>query len=391
MGKYKTLILAGFGAMGQGFCILGSRLLTGFEDIIILDIRNKDTSIIPGAVFLKGDVQDLNFLTNVLEGIKRDFVFVNLCSCTDNYRIRIIVSQYGGAYIDTACSMMFQKAEYRYSRLMPYTFQATENEKPHLLCCGINPGMVEIIARKMILDYFPGGKQFDIFLFEYDEFQTNLPGEEIGVSWSPETLIDEIMLSPTFRILQGQEVECENAPSDEVKSHMNGHWLDSRLVGHEELWNFGLIPGVKVENAFYSYAFRSEIMEVLAGEVDEAKRQLVIPGQEITIKGVDTVAVEVVERSSGISHTLVWATDHLICQERWGINAVQFQVSSSLLVFLELLLQINEWDKGKLLCASTLPIEKFGWRYIDDLMIQYGVEWESGETLDCHLERGKLA
>jgi saccharopine dehydrogenase-like NADP-dependent oxidoreductase len=282
--------------------------------------------------------------------------------------------------------MIFGQEEYRYSRLMPYTFRPTENNNPHFVCCGINPGMVEIITRKAIQNDFPGYRSFDILLYEYDRFQVDLPGRALGVSWSPNTLIDEIMLSPTFQIKEGRYVEGTHAPTDEVKSCMNAEWLDSRLVGHEELWNFLLIPGVEVVNAYYSYAFRRDIMEVLAGDVNEARQRLVFPETNIPVRGVDTVAVRIVNKFNGDTRTYVWETDHKECQKQWGINAVQFQVASSLLVFFELLLKLGDWKEKTVISASTLPIEEFGWDYINDLMIHYGVKWQPVEKIDLRIK-----
>lgn len=387
--NYDALILAGYGAMGTGFFKLGKNFLARFKEIVVMDARRLIRAGGPTRI-IHGDVENTFFLNQVLgEYRQKGFLFVNLCAGTDNYRIRKVVAHNEGAYIDTACSMMYRKDEYRYSVLMPHTFLPTENKLPHFVCCGVNPGMVELMVRKVIYERFPGCKDFDIF-FEYDRFKAEGVKEKIGVSWSPCTLIDEVMLSPTFQVKDGKDVEGEKGPTFSAKCFWDEKWIDTRLVGHEELWNLSRNPSLNIKNTCYAYSFRDEIMKLFAGDVTEAKAKLAIPGTDVKTVGLDTLAIKVVERSSGRNQTIVWETDHLACQEEWGINAVQFQVCSSLLVFCELLLNIDKWKEGDITCASSLPIETFGWEYLAKLKKMYGIHWEQADdlTLRIKMERG---
>lgn len=346
---------------------------------------------LPGAwdvLFLRGDIEDESFLSGVLSAYAGGFVFVNLCSFTDSYRIRTTVSRWGGAYVDTSCSTIHGKDEHRYSRLMPRTFQPTRNSEPHFTCSGVNPGMVEIITRKIINETFPKGASFDVHFFENDRFRARLNDDKVGVSWSPETLVDEVLLTPTFRIKDGRAVECDSPPTLKARIRWGGTTFEARLVGHEEIWNLRRLKGMTIENSCFAYALREEIMDVLKDDPEVANRRLVLPGRDVPVSGTDTVAVRVTEKSSGDCRTLAWTTDHAATWKRWGINGVQFQVASSLLFFLDLLLRSGDWATGRVLCASDIPFQLIGWDVADDLLTKYDIEWKDANDLGLGIEEG---
>ena len=186
MRRYHTLILGGYGSVGRAFLILGSFLFASFERILLIERQQRELSGVPGCCFFfSGDIKDGPFLSGVLSAYAGDFVFVNLCSSTDSYRIRTIVSMWDGAYIDTSCSTIHGTDEHRYSKLMPRTFQPTQNREPHFTCSGVNPGMVEIVARKIIKETFPEGTSFDVRFFENDRFCARLDDDKVGVSLVP--------------------------------------------------------------------------------------------------------------------------------------------------------------------------------------------------------------
>ncbi len=388
MRRYHTLVLGGHGSIGRAFLILGSSLFVSFERIVLIDRQQAEFSDDRDVLILRGDIEDGPFLSRVLSAYAGGFVFVNLCSAIDSYRIRTTVSRWGGAYIDTSCSTIQGTDEHRYSRLMPHTFQSTRNKEPHFTCSGVNPGMVEIIARKIIHETFPEGTVFNVRFFENDRFRACLDDDRVGVSWSPETLVDEVILTPTFRIKDGRAVESDNPPALKAKTRWGSTTLEARLVGHEEIWNLQRLKGLVIENSSFAYALREEVMSVLKGDPETAHRRLVIPGPGIPVSGIDTLAVQVIEKSSGDSRTLAWTTDHAVTWKRWGINGVQFQVASSLLFFLELLFRSGDWAAGRVSCASDIPLDRIGWDVAGELLSKYDAEWKDEDELDLAIEEG---
>ena len=260
--------------------------------------------------------------------------------------------------------------------------------EPHFTCTGVNPGMVEVIARKIINETFPKGTSFDVRFFENDRFCARLNDDKVGVSWSPETLVDEVILTPTFRIKDGRVVESDSPPTLETRTRWGGNTFEARLVGHEEIWNMQRLKGMTIENSFFAYALREEIMSVLKDGPDAANHRFIIPGSGVPVSGADTIAVQVIEKSSGDCRTLAWDTDHAATWKRWGINGVQFQVASSLLFFLDLLLRSGDWAAGRVLCGSDIPFELIGWDAADELLTKYDIEWKDANDLGLGIEEG---
>jgi hypothetical protein len=386
--RYPTLILGGHGSIGRAFFILGSSLFASFDRIVLIERHQMGLSGARDVLFLRGDIEDESFLSGVLSAYAEGFVFVNLCSFTDSYRIRTTVSRWGGAYIDTSCSTIHGKDEHRYSRLMPHTFQPTRNSEPHFTCSGVNPGMVEIITRKIINETFPGGASLDVHFFENDRFCARLNDGKVGVSWSPGTLVDEVILTPTFCIKDSRVVESDSPPALKARTRWGSTTLEARLVGHEEIWNLQRLKGMTIGNSCFAYALREEVMDVLNDDPEVASRRLIIPGPGVPVSGTDTLAVQVIEKSSGKCRTLAWTTDHAATWKRWGINGVQFQVASSLLFFLDLLLRSGDWAAGRVLCASDIPFELIGWDVADDLFTKYDIEWKDANDLSLGIEEG---
>ena len=368
--------------------ILGSSLFASFERIVLIERQQMELSGVRDALFLRGDIEDGSFLSGVLSAYAGGFVFVNLCSSTDGYRIRTTVSRWGGAYIDTSCSTIHGKDEHRYSRLMPHTFRPTGNSEPHFTCSGVNPGMVEIVARKIMNEAFPKGTSFDVRFFENDRFCASLNDDKVGVAWSPKTLVDEVILTPTFRIEAGRAVESDSPPTLRAKTRWGNDTFEARLVGHEEIWNLRRLKGMTIENSYFAYALHEEIMSVLKDDPEVAVRRLIIPGPGVPVSGTDTLAVQVIEKSSGDCRTLAWTTDHAATWKRWGINGVQFQVASSLLFFLDLMLRSGNWAAGRVLCASDIPLELIGWDAADELFKKYDIEWKDANELGLGIEVG---
>jgi hypothetical protein len=375
--KYKTLILAGYGAMGQAFCVLGADFISRFKYFMIIDKHKPN--ILPENCdhFIVQDIRNTHFLCNNLKAHHDQFLFVNLTSNTDTLRIRQVIAELDGAYIDTACSIQYGIKEYRLSKLMPHTLTKINNKYPHFVCCGVNPGMVEIIARKIIAENFLNAKDVDVFFFEYDQFTTQRKKqEEIPVSWSPDTLIDEAMLTPSLELRDGLVVEGESAPTYPVSMNWLGNKIQARLVGHEEIWNLQFLPHIHVKNSYYAYALHPDIMNAFNGRPEFAKEKFYIPSRSTPVQGSDTLVVKVVNASTGSSKSMFWSTDHFWTFSHYSINAVQYQVCSSLLFFCELLIRSDLIERGITYCGTTLAIDSYGWDIVHNLFKKYNVQWE---------------
>jgi hypothetical protein len=375
--KYKTLILAGYGAMGRAFCVIGADFISRFESFVIIDKHR--TNILPGNCnrFIAQDIHNIHFLYNTLKAYHDQFIFINLTSNTDTLKTRQVIAELNGAYIDTACSIQYGIEEYRLSKLMPYTLTRVKNKYPHFVCCGVNPGMVEIIARKIITENFFNVKDVDVFFFEYDQFTAKRKKQEdIPVSWSPNTLIDEVMLTPSLELKNGLAVEAESAPTYKVKMSWLENEIQARLVGHEEIWNLQFLTHTNVKNSYYAYALHPDIMSALNGKPECAKKKFYIPNRSTPVYGSDTLIVKVVNASTGTSKSMFWSTDHFWTFSCYSINAVQYQVCSSLLFFCELLIRSDSRAKGNTYCGTTLAMDSYGWDVVDDLFKKYKIEWE---------------
>jgi len=388
--QYKTLILAGYGAMGQAFCVLGADFISRFKCFVIIDKRK--TNILPENCdhFIVQDIHNTNFLFNNLKAYHNQFLFVNLTSNTDTFRIRQLIAELDGAYIDTACSIQYGIEEYRLSKLMPYTLTKVKNKYPHFVCCGVNPGIVEIIAKKIIAENFLNAKDVDVFFFEYDQFTTQRKKQEdIPVSWSPNALIDEVMLTPSLELRNGLAVEGESAPTYQVNMNWFGDKIQARIVGHEEIWNLQFLPHINVKNSYFAYALHPNIMTALNGKPEFAKEKFYIPNRSTPTHGSDTLVVKVVNTSTGISKSMFWSTDHFWTFSHYSINAVQYQVCSSLLFFCELLVLLDSRTRGITYCGTTLGIDFYGWDAVHNLFKKYKIEWEyiQAEKIFVHSDR----
>jgi len=375
--KYKTLILAGYGAMGRAFCVLGADFISRFEYFVIIDKHKPN--ILPENCdrFIMQDIHNTNFLYNTLKAYHDQLLFINLTSNTDTLKIRQVIAELDGAYIDTACSIQYGIEEYSLCKLMPYTLTKVKNKYPHFVCCGVNPGMVEIIAKKIIAENFLNAKDIDIFFFEYDQFTTKRKKQEdIPVSWSPNTLIDEVMLTPSLELKNGLVVEAESAPTYQISMNWFGDKIQARLVGHEEIWNLQFLPNIKVKNSYYAYALHPNIMNAFNGRPECAKKKFYIPNRSTPVHGSDTLIVKVVNVSTGISKSMLWSTDHFWTFSHYLINAVQYQVCSSLLFFCELLIRFDSRPRGNTYCGTTLAIDYYGWDLVNNLFNKYKIKWE---------------
>ena len=102
--NYRSLIIAGIGTIGKSLITLGSDQFLFFEHIFAID--KNDISLIPlqnsDIILQSGDISDSQFLNTLMSSAPGPSLFVNLCSGTNNVKIRNNVALYDAAYLDLA-------------------------------------------------------------------------------------------------------------------------------------------------------------------------------------------------------------------------------------------------------------------------------------------------
>ena len=387
--NFQTLVIAGLGTIGSSIIRLGDSVLQDFENIIVVDkqvkLKRFNPKTGPDVMFKRGDVENKEFLFKLFQYIEMPALFLNLCSGTDNIRIRKILSLFDVAYIDSCASSIFGRSEYRFSRLMPHTLTQIPSRFPHWLCWGINPGLVEIIVRKIVKDFNCGKHLYDVTIFEHDLLDAEWVGSKVPVAWSPRDLVEEVMISPSFQIVSGKKIEGEKNGAEKIASYWEGTRVNSRLVGHEDIWNIG---GIKnVNSAKFIYALNPKVMGVFDGNPLEAQDILRVPREDVHIWGKEKVAVQVKNISAGTERTLLWEIDHEEVWKKHCLNAVQFQTAKSLLLAVILLQKTHYGNLSLSCCASDLPIAEGDWNYIETAMSELDIHWKNADFLDLHVSR----
>lgn len=374
---FNDIIIAGYGSISKGLLSVGNKFLKKFKNIYIIDKNNIEINIFDKVLInkikkIKLDIENLSELENKIKKINKPLILINLCSGTDNLRLRKLFAKYPIMYIDACCSLIYNKKEYRYSKLMPYTFKKLDNKYPHFVCAGINPGLVEIIARKIIFKYFDNRNDiYDILFYEHDTFYLKGKKDRFYVSWSPRTLIDEVVLSPTFEIKNNKEIEDKIGPTRLVKTKWNKTVHNSRLVGHEEIWN--LAQNFKVNNSFFAYSFSKRIMNEFNKSASVLYKNFLLPKENLEPSGTDLVAVKVKNNKNGIEKTMFWKVSHKKIWNMYKINGVQYQTALGVIFFLKLMLKQKKF-KHNLYCASDFPINN-NWKLIENEMKELNINF----------------
>lgn len=383
--NYRSLVIAGLGSIGSSLVALGDEQLSLFENIIAVD---KDIKrLIPlrnsGITCLAGDISDPQFLKLLMSGVDGPSLFVNLCSGTDNIRIRSSLLSYDTAYLDSCASSTVNPDECRFSRLMPYTFTEMDISHPHWLCWGINPGLVEIIARRILSGLPDRPRSCDVTVYEFDRLQNGADNGRAAVGWCPEALIEEVMLSPTMEIINGMPREDPGAGTRDCRVNWDDELIPARVVGHEDIWNLGKISALR--NGRFYYSLSPAVMKILTMDnAEKAKNLLYIPGEDDAIAGLEQVAVQVNGDTLQTPETLVWTEDHALTSKRFGVNAVQYQTAKSLLLAV-MLMQCTDYGLMPLsLNASNLPILPNDWPVFDRFMQELDINWQDGSHLNLH-------
>jgi len=383
-GQYRGLVIAGLGAVGRAVLALGAAELESFEKIVLIDReeRVEKIQVSDRARFIQGDVTSTAFLEAVLAAIPKPALFVNLCAGIDNVAVRRAVGRYDMAYLDSCCCAPAGSKEVRFSRMMAYSLQTVAARRPQWLCWGINPGLVELVTRRLIASFGEARQGFDVTVYEYDQLEKG-KNDTIAVGWCPDALIEEVMQSPTLRFVEGLPLERTQQGAESVIACWDGEPVRSRLVGHEDIWNIGKLP--EVRNASFVYGLHPKVMQVFDQGIDMARRQLRVPAPQEPVFGLERVAVAVQSRDSGEEKVLVWQEDHHRIWQNHHLNAVQYQTGKSLLLALMLLQHSPYGALQGTYCAADLPVDRDDWRRIESFMEQLAIRFRDADDLDLHL------
>jgi len=383
--NYRSLIIAGIGTIGSSLVTLGVELFSLFGNILAVD---KDINCLTplqnsGITCLTGDITDPIFLNSFMPDVTGPSLFINLCTDTNNIRIRNILLSYDTAYLDSCASMTQDPDECRFSRLMPHTYTYMPTQHPHWLCWGINPGLVEIIARRILSDFPDRPNCYDVTIYEFDRLKNGADKDKAAVGWCPAALVEEVMLSPTMEIINGMPKEGSTPGSRDCIVNWDNEPIPARVVGHEDIWNLGDIPAVR--NGCFYYSLSPAVMKILnMDDSIEARNLLSIPREGDTIKGLEQVAVQVNGKNLHAPRTLVWTENHAETWKNFGVNAVQYQTAKSLLLAIMLMQRTDYGLVPLTFNASNLPISLQGWPIFDSFMQELDINWRDGSHLNLH-------
>jgi hypothetical protein len=376
--NYRHCILLGIGAIGSALLKLGQAQLSTFETVTAVDVKEPRLNLHgPYGTFdfIQGDARDLDLLTRLIQGRSGASLIVNMCSGIDYVRIRNHIARFDAAYLDLSASSL--NGAGTYDDIMRYTHTRAESARPQWICWGMNPGLVELVARRLMNERPETGTKH-VIIYEHDSLHAITETGRIGVGWSPVDLIEEVMVTPTVEIREG--VVCQH--DTEGALHERVQWGDeivpSRIVAHEDIWNLHLLP--RLATARFFYAFHPSVMSVLEGNREEAYGRIDVPEETVSLTGADRVAVQVLDED-GAGQTLLWETDHAKTWANYRLNAVQYQVCKGVQVALDLLQHTHFGTLTGTYCASNLPISEKDWELIERSFVSNDIEWRSAENL----------
>ena len=382
--NYKNLILLGAGTIGRGLLKIGQRQLSTFESVTVIDKRPLPRSCkshFPSFTFWLGDAEDLDLLTYHVTRVPGKTLVIQLCSEIDSVRVRSHLGMLGAAYLDTSASCLPGKKQGTYDEVMSYTHTWIEGMCPHWICWGINPGLVEILVRRMTQNGGNHERAFDVSVYEHDQLNATTQSGRLGVAWSPEELIEEVMLTPTLEVMKGRIVQDDSEGAKPAKFRWGKEIIPCRVVAHEDIWNMGLLP--QVSSARFLYAFHPRVMEILASSVADAYESLGVPEDHMPLRGAERVAVQIT--ADRVEKCFTWKTDHAYVWERYAVNAVQYQVCRAIEVAIELLQRTHLGLMRGTYCASTLPLDQMDWELIDKAFISNSIDWRPARDFELRV------
>jgi len=373
--NYNHLVVLGCGSIGGALLKVGREDLSDFKRVTVID---KEKRVLPGfgnLEFVAGDLDRPETLKTVLNRIPKSVsLVVNLTEGLDNIAIRRLVSEYRAAYLDSGAGIIgaFPK-ESRLSRLMPYNHTLVRSNYPQWTCWGINPGLVELEARRMLGEFDNPEDCYAIRVFEHDQLSGQTRSGRTAVGWSPNGLVNEISQTPTFEIVDGRTVEHQQNKAKNVRVAWVGQTIAGKKVAHEEVWNFGLF--LKAWSAFFVYALSPEVMEIVNKPAREAISNLGVPADGDPITGKEQIVVQVRNLNRENEKCLVWEEEHGETGRRYGVNAVQLQTCRGIQLAIRLLQHTRLGRLTGNFCASSLPLKKPDWKEIDKITRQLNINW----------------
>ncbi|HNQ35228.1 MAG TPA: hypothetical protein PKN80_04105, partial [bacterium] len=274
--RFENLLLLGDGGIGRSFLHLAESELNGFRRVLVID---KAPMRLPAgrknAETVLADLSRSGVLGSFLVKFPYGSALVlNLTLGLDHLLLRRQAAGRGAGYLDAAAgSLAAAPAENRLSRLAPYWLTPLKTEAPHWLGFGINPGLVELAARRLLEKRAAGRRR--LVVFEFDRLAARLDGDRVAVGWSPAGLIEEMMRMPAFFVEADRACESADNCSGRVRVNWREKDLEVRRVAHEEIYNFS--KSRRVAAAEFLYVLRPEVMRLLDGDPKGAERRLIVP------------------------------------------------------------------------------------------------------------------
>lgn len=375
--NYPSLILVGLGVVGQGILRLGDSVLRSFDQIVLADLKEElaNSSARTGWKIFAGDIREDSFLERLLGEMRLPALFVNVCSHLDTVRLRRFLSNRQVGYVDTCASAMEAEPQSRFSRLMPYTNTACHGRFPHLICQGINPGLIEYAIRLLVNTFSLVEDRLSITIFENDQLSCPRLEEAAAVGWSPEDLVEEVLVSPSMEICDGA-VQEEAGPGTREVSVFWGHKpYPARLVGHEDIWNLGTLD--RIGRARFLYSLHPDVMNAFRESAAGGRGPLAVPESDRPLEGKETLVVRICGQKTKRQKALIWQTDHGQVQHRYRVNAVQYQTALGTLLAMTLMQFTEAGRRQGTFNASTLPLTQADQEGLVFLMHRLGIEWKS--------------
>ena len=373
---YRSLVIAGLGTVGQGLLTLANKWFASFDQVVGVDqdeslCRNTKRDRIS---FQPADICDETFLERLCQTMPNPIMLVNLCSGIDTVKLRRMIQDKSVGYIDICESEMPENDQSRFSIGMPYTNQACHGDYPHWLCQGINPGLVEYMARKLMRDMTPAKTGFSITIFENDQLTALDRNGKLTVGWCPRDLIEEVMVCPSLACENGNMVEGVKAGTHEIMTCWQGVATPARLVGHEDVWSLGQLD--EVSDVKFLYALCPDVMAVFKNTLQTATEKLQLPDAAQTLHGSERIVVSVEHNQNGQQKSLLWQTDHAMTQRFFGLNSVQYQTASSVLLSILMMQHTSLGRMAGTWNASTLPLADADWQAMESFMDTLGIAWQ---------------
>lgn len=374
---YRSLLLAGVGSVGRAVLRLGAGPLGAFERLVLVDRDAERLAVATPphrATRICADIEDPAVVRDILTWVPTPAIVINLCAGVDTVVLRRALQSCAAAYVDAGASRHPDTGEARFSRMMPYTLQPLHGDFPHLLCQGVNPGLVEVVAQQLMGGVTDARRSFSVVVLEEDLLHSVGCNGRLVSGWSPPDLVEEVMKSPTLQIADGRAVEFEGPGSLEVRlaERMGGGRV--RAVAHEDVWNLGRLPAVS--HAVFLYRLHDRLMAALRGEPEAVIERLALPTALDRLSGSDTITVAACHLPSGAVRARRWSVDHASAWKE-GLNGVQVQTASGILFALGLLLRSQLGaTRGTFTASAMLDAVADARRLSSRLFAELGIAWQ---------------